>query len=93
MEKRRKVAAGVVCGKRERGSDHAQCKLDKAQQPAAFGTPKPTLVSRRDHIGAGRRMMVPPKKKRAGRKPCQPRKGKGRRVSGEQWEELKGYIR
>ncbi len=92
LVKRRKVATCIVCGKHKRGSDHAQCKQDKAQQAAAFRTPKATLVSRRDHISVGRKILVPPKEKRAKRKPRQPRKGKGRRVSEEQWEQLKTHI-
>jgi hypothetical protein len=92
LVKRRKVATCIVCGRRKRGSDHTQCKQDKAQQAAAFRTPKATLVSRRDHIGVGRKILIPPKEKRATRKPRQLRKGKGRRVSEDQWEQLKTHI-
>jgi hypothetical protein len=90
--KRRKVATCSKCGLRVRGIDHAQCKLDKAQGAAAFRTPKATLLSRRDHAKVQRKKILPPKEKRASRKPRKLRKGKGRRVSDTEYQRLKALL-
>ena len=59
---------------------------------AAFRTPPATVVSKREHASILRKIFVPSKEKRAGRKGRKKRKHKGTVVSTEAMADLKRRI-
>ena len=92
LEKRRKVAVCIVCGRRKRGIDHAQCKEEKGIQAESFRTPVARVLSKGSHDGVSRKIFDAPKKKRAQRKPRSRRKRKGSVVTEKVFDQLKQHI-